>query len=63
MIYFTITGFTGEFCESELDLCVEAIADGECSVNATCLDYGDGYLCYCPLGLTGFDCTKGNDIY
>ncbi|XP_060607327.1 sushi, von Willebrand factor type A, EGF and pentraxin domain-containing protein 1-like [Ruditapes philippinarum] len=45
-------GFTGSFCEINIDDCL----DNACDNNATCIDGHDKYTCVCPAGFKGDLC-------
>lgn len=43
-------GFTGEFCEENIDECLENL----CANNATCIDQQANYTCQCLPGYEGW---------
>ncbi|KAF4091142.1 hypothetical protein AMELA_G00033680 [Ameiurus melas] len=45
-------GFTGDYCETEIDLCYSA----PCKNNGRCLSREGGYTCECPEDFTGENC-------
>ncbi|KAK6318507.1 hypothetical protein J4Q44_G00117980 [Coregonus suidteri] len=45
-------GFTGDYCETEIDLCYS----GPCQNNGKCRSREGGYLCECPEDFTGEHC-------
>ncbi|KAI6229681.1 hypothetical protein M3Y99_01143100 [Aphelenchoides fujianensis] len=48
-----LSGFTGQFCEINVDDCL----DNPCGPEATCVDGIDSYTCECPAGRYGHDCS------
>ena len=48
MIYFIITGFTGETCDTEIDEC----ESNPCFNGAACEDLVGNYTCHCPESKT-----------
>ncbi|PIO29469.1 hypothetical protein AB205_0182050, partial [Aquarana catesbeiana] len=46
------TGFAGEFCETEVDLCYT----GPCGEHGICLSHEGGYTCQCNEEYTGSHC-------
>lgn len=42
-------GFTGDYCETEIDLCYS----GPCKNNGRCRSREGGYTCECPEDFTG----------
>lgn len=51
------TGFTGQYCETEIDYCIPA----PCYNNATCSSYPGYYTCNCQDGFNGTDCENNID--
>ena len=47
-------GYTGEFCEQNIDECLEAM----CPENSECVDGINSYSCECLPGFGGENCTK-----
>uniref|UniRef100_A0A8C8FMX4 Cadherin EGF LAG seven-pass G-type receptor 1a n=1 Tax=Oncorhynchus tshawytscha TaxID=74940 RepID=A0A8C8FMX4_ONCTS len=45
-------GFTGDYCETEIDLCYS----GPCQNNGKCRSREGGYTCECPENFTGEHC-------
>ncbi|XP_060784124.1 cadherin EGF LAG seven-pass G-type receptor 1 isoform X2 [Neoarius graeffei] len=45
-------GFTGDYCETEIDLCYSA----PCKNNGKCRSREGGYTCECPENFTGENC-------
>ncbi|KAL2093590.1 hypothetical protein ACEWY4_010902 [Coilia grayii] len=45
-------GFTGDYCETEIDLCYS----GPCRNNGRCISREGGYTCECPADFTGEHC-------
>ncbi|XP_063053636.1 cadherin EGF LAG seven-pass G-type receptor 1 [Engraulis encrasicolus] len=45
-------GFTGDYCETEVDLCYS----GPCRNNGRCISREGGYTCECPADFTGEHC-------
>ncbi|KAG8293886.1 hypothetical protein J6590_007552 [Homalodisca vitripennis] len=52
-------GFTGEFCQQDIDECLES----QCANGATCVDLQANYTCQCPPGYEdhGDDITSPGD--
>ena len=53
MLMFFILGYTGRYCEQEIDECVGVPCPG-----GTCFDDIGTYYCRCPLGKTGGSCGR-----
>lgn len=52
-------GFTGSFCEINIDDCLH----NACDNNATCVDGHDEYSCVCPAGFKGDLCETRFGLY
>ncbi|MFH4976923.1 hypothetical protein AB6A40_003632 [Gnathostoma spinigerum] len=52
-----MSGFRGEFCEINIDECLE----NDC-VNSVCVDGIGNYSCKCLPGFTGADCREKEDL-
>ncbi|XP_054270391.1 protein crumbs isoform X2 [Macrosteles quadrilineatus] len=50
-------GFTGQFCETNIDECV----DNQCANNSTCIDQLANYTCQCLPGYEGWLCDVNTD--
>uniref|UniRef100_A0A8C4XFM1 EGF-like domain-containing protein n=1 Tax=Erpetoichthys calabaricus TaxID=27687 RepID=A0A8C4XFM1_ERPCA len=47
-----LRGFTGQFCETDIDYCI----GHECSKHSICVDQPSNYTCHCMLGYGGTFC-------
>lgn len=52
-------GWTGTFCETDIDECTSELI---CHPNATCTNTIGSYKCQCPMWLTGTNCYTSVDL-
>ena len=57
MLYVTVSGYTGTYCETDIDEC----ASNPCRNNGICVDKINGYHCTCVNGFTGTNCQDNID--
>ena len=48
-----VTGYTGPYCDIQIDYCVSL----PCLNGGSCISLLNKYLCSCPVGYTGQNCN------